>query len=305
MSLPGKDAVSLDWNDRFRPRRQPDRTLRIMTPDDIPAAAALSGRIGWALGAADWARLLHWSPDGCFVVEEEERGVIGTVTTTPYDTALAWIGALIVDPDCQRQGVGRQLMRAALDYLIARGTARIMLDATEVGRPLYESMGFRRMHAVERWEGRASTYLGPRARLMEPDDVPAVLELDTVLFGLKRAHILIRLLEEFPDLAWVDYERGRLEGYLLARRTAAGYDLGPWMSWTAASAERLLRAALEQLQGEQVTANVPDTSARGLILMRNHNFRRIRRCTRMIYGDAIPIHGEPMAQLAVAALATG
>lgn len=297
--------MSLDWNDRYQPRRQPDRTLRSMTPDDVPAAAALFDRVGWTLGPADWARLLHWSPDGCFVVEEEERGVIGTVSTTPYDTALAWIGMLIVDPDRQRQGIGRQLMRAALDYLIARGTARIMLDATEGGRPLYESMGFRRVVAVERWEGKASTYLGPRARAMQPEDVTAVLELDTVLFGLRRTHILARLLEEFPGLAWVDYERGQLEGYMLARRTPTGYYLGPWMSWTAVSAERLLRVALEQLQGENLTVNVPDNNARGLILMHNHNFRRLRHCTRMIYGDAAPVHGEPLAQLSVAALATG
>jgi len=39
--------------------------------------------------------------------------------------------------------------------------------------------------------------------------------------------------------------------------------------------------------------------------MHNHNFRRIRHSTRMIYGDATPVHGEPLAQLSVAALATG
>jgi len=297
--------LSLDWNDRYRPQRQPDRTLRNMTPDDIPAAVALIGHTRWALGTEDWARLLHWSPDGCFVLEEEERGIIGTVSTTSYDTALAWIGMLVVDPERRQQGIGRQLMRAALDYLIARGTARIMLDASEIGRSLYEEMGFRRVHAVERWEGKASTYLGTRARAMQPGDVPAVLELDTVLFGLRRTHILTRLLEEFPDLAWVDYERGQLEGYVLARRTPGGIYLGPWMSWTAAAAERLLRAALEHLQGENVTVNVPDNNARGLILMHNHNFRRIRHSTRMIYGDTTPVHGEPLAQLSVAALATG
>ncbi|MBN2471320.1 MAG: hypothetical protein JXN59_11390, partial [Anaerolineae bacterium] len=191
------------------------------------------------------------------------------------------------------------------DHLIARDTQRIMLDATGAGRPLYENMGFRSLVRIERWEGRGSTYLGPRARPLREDDRSAVFELDTVLFGLKRTHILARLMEEFPDLGWVDYEQGRLEGYLLGRRTQAGITLGPWMCWSAASAERLLLIALEQLQGQHISLNIPDSSGRGLVLVSDHNFRRTRHSTRMIYGSASPIPSDPLAQLAVMSLATG
>ena len=125
--------VTMEWQDLTAPRTEPVRTLRTMTPDDIPAALALVNSIGWQHGPALWARLLAWSPDGCFLIEEERRGVIGTVTTTPYGTALGWIGGLAVAQDRQRQGLGRRLMRAALDYLIARQTERIMLDAYAAG----------------------------------------------------------------------------------------------------------------------------------------------------------------------------
>ncbi len=297
--------MALNWQDRYRLDREPDRTLRLMTQADIPAAVALGESVGWPHQAPDWQRLLTWSPDGCFVLEEVDRGLVGTVTTTFYGTALAWIGMMIVAPDRQRRGLGRQLMRAALDSLIARETGRIMLDATAAGRPLYESLGFRATGKVERWEGRASTYLGPRARSMQSDDIPAVLELDRTLSGLERQYILVRLMEEFPALAWVDEQRGELEGFLLGHRLGAGYHLGPWMTWTAASAERLLLAAMEQLQGEALVFNIPARNGRSLILARNHNLRRIRHCTRMIYGEAQPVEGEPLAQLAVASLATG
>jgi GNAT superfamily N-acetyltransferase len=293
------------WQDRYQTGREPDRTLRIMTEADISAADVLEVSIGWSHDPAVWERLLHWSPGGCFVIEEVDRGIVGTVTTTCYGTTLAWIGKLVVASDRRSMGFGRQLMRAALDYLIERQTERIMLDATDLGRPLYESLGFRSLYNVERWGGRASTYLGPRARRMQSDDVPAVLELDAVLFGLRRKHILTCLLEESPDLAWVDYYRGKLEGYLLGQRTPTGVYLGPWMSWSAASAERLLLIALEQLQGESITLNIPDSNGRALILATNHNFQRIRRCTRMIYGSASPVSGESLAELSVASLATG
>jgi GNAT superfamily N-acetyltransferase len=297
--------MTLDWQERYQPQRELDRTLRCLTPNDIPAAVTLLHSIGWQHPPSEWERALDWSPDGCFVIEEADGRIVGTVCTTPYSTELGWIGRLVVAPDRQRRGLGRQLMRAALDHLIARGTQRIMLDATDVGRALYRRLGFRELCKVEKWEGKASTYLGPRARLIRPADIDAVLELDTVLFGVKRTHILTRLLAEFPDLAWVDYVQGCLEGYLLGRRTVSGVYLGPWMSWSAASAERLLLIALEQLQGQQVSINIPDHNGRSLLLARNHNLKRVRHCTRMIYGDASPVRGQPLAELGVTSLATG
>jgi len=299
------NSVVLNWQDRYQPRREVDRTLRQMTPADIPAGVALAGQAGWSIQAGDWERLLAWSPDGCFVIEETGDRIIGTVSTTPYGTALAWIGMLIVAPDRQRKGIGRQLMRAALDYLIAEGTERIMLDATDLARPLHRSLGFREVCKIEHWEGRASTYLGARARRMRPDDVPAILEADPLWFGVERTHILTRLLEEFPDLAWVDDQQGQLEGYLLGQRVKNGIHLGPWMSQSAASAERLLLVALEQLQGQSVALDIPDYNGRGRILASNHNLRRGRQSTRMVYGNAMPLQGQPLTQLGIASLATG
>ena len=297
--------MGIDWHDRYQPRREMERTLRLLTPRDIPAGVALAERVGWPQQASDWERLLAWSPDGCFLIEEAGGTIVATVSTTPYGTRLAWIGMLIVAPDRQRQGLGGQLMRAALDHLIAGGTESIMLDATEAARPLYKSLGFREICKIERWEGRASTYLGARARRMRPDDVPAILEADSPWFGVPRTPILTRLLEEFPDLAWVDFQRGKLEGYLLGRHVRNGFYLGPWMSWSAASAERLLLAALEQLQGQSVALDIPDYNGRGRILASNHNLRRGRQCTRMIYGSATPVEGQALTQLAITSLATG
>lgn len=297
--------MSLTWQGRYQPSREPDRVLRRMTLDDIPGALALTERVGWQKDAAHWARLLHWSPDGCFVLDEEESGIVGTVSTTSYGTALAWVGMVLVAPERQRLGLGRQLMRAALDHLIARDTERIMLDATEAGRRLYRSMDFRPVGKIERWEGRASTYLGPRAQRMASADREAVFAFDRTAFGLDRSHILGRLMDEFPDTAWVDYQSGALEGYLLAHRHGDSTLLGPWMSRTIASAKRLLLVALEQLQGQPIIVNIPDNNGRSLILASDHNLGRVRQCTRMIYGDAEPVQGEPLTELAVGMLATG
>ncbi len=298
--------MGLSWQDRYQAKREPDRRVRLMVRDDIPGALELLQKIGWNhIRQIEWERLLGWAPDGCFVVEDASKGILATVSTTSYGKALGWIGMMVVAPEHQRQGLGRQMIRAALDHLIGGGTERIMLDATDQGRPLYEQMGFRALNKIERWEGKASTYLGARAERLRPQHWEAVAELDCRLMGLARPQILKRLFEEFPHLAWIDIERETVEGFLLGRKMGTGYYLGPWMSNSAKSAEKLLLTALEQLQGQQVTLNISDQNGRGLMLANDHNLRRTQYTMRMIYGNAKPISGEPLAELSIASHATG
>jgi len=56
-----------------------------------------------------------------------------------------------VEPDWRRRGVGEAVMRVVLDALAARGIRRIVLHASENGRPLYERLGFRRTVEWRRW----------------------------------------------------------------------------------------------------------------------------------------------------------
>src|SRR6266496_3261092 len=95
-------------------------SLRPMTGDDLPAADELRRLAGWNQTLEDWRRLLGLEPRGCFVAVQEGR-VVGTVTTTTYGRALAWIGMMLVHPEHQRRGIGTGLMRRALDYLQSQG----------------------------------------------------------------------------------------------------------------------------------------------------------------------------------------
>ena len=46
-------------------------------------------------------------------------------------------------PGYRRQGVARAMVLALMEEAKGRGVTEISLDATEAGRPLYESLGFR------------------------------------------------------------------------------------------------------------------------------------------------------------------
>ncbi len=97
-------------------------SLRGMKQADIPTCKRLSNQVGWNQTAADWARLIAWEPLGCFVAEQAGE-VVATVTTTTYESRLAWVGMMLVDTTLRRQGIGRMLLAEAL------GAARVGIRA--------------------------------------------------------------------------------------------------------------------------------------------------------------------------------
>src|SRR5882724_4627633 len=130
-------------------------TLRRMTDGDLLVADELRRLAGWNQTLEDWRRLLWLEPRGCFVAEQEGR-VVGTVTTTTYGQALAWIGMMLVHAEHQRRGIGTRLMRQALGYLQDHGVECVKLDATPAGRPVYERLGFIAESTLTRWQRPSS-----------------------------------------------------------------------------------------------------------------------------------------------------
>ena len=83
----------------------------------------------------------------------EEGQVIGSagcqlaVDTYPRvikqtERCFGYIWHVLVRPEFQRRGIGRDLTQAAVDYLRDLGCTTIVLNASEAGAPLYRSMGF-------------------------------------------------------------------------------------------------------------------------------------------------------------------
>ncbi|WP_051792453.1 GNAT family N-acetyltransferase [Amycolatopsis jejuensis] len=70
-----------------------------------------------------------------------------------------------------RRGLARRVMAHALD---AAGDAVVSLHATEIGRPLYESMGFVVDGGCNDYRGRFADDGGPGARPIGPLDVARV-----------------------------------------------------------------------------------------------------------------------------------
>ena len=95
---------------------------------------------GWNQTEADWRRVLDLDPDGCLVAEVDGEPA-GTTIVTVFGP-VAWVAMVLVDPAHRRQGIGRALMREALAFTDGLGVRTVRLQATPMGRPLYEELGF-------------------------------------------------------------------------------------------------------------------------------------------------------------------
>ena len=75
--------------------------------------------------------------------------MVGMVTLCTYTTLTgtkAFLDHLVVAPEARRRGIGRALVRHALECAVATGASRVDLTAgpgKAAGRSLYESLGFR------------------------------------------------------------------------------------------------------------------------------------------------------------------
>jgi len=55
----------------------------------------------------------------------------------------AWVVNMFTEPEHRRRGLARRLMKTMVEWCSAEGMRFLYLHASDDGRPLYESMGFK------------------------------------------------------------------------------------------------------------------------------------------------------------------
>jgi ribosomal protein S18 acetylase RimI-like enzyme len=194
-------------------------------------------------------------------------------------TAVAAIGMMGVLPQAQRRGLGFQMMSHLVAHLEANGCPAMFLEASAAGQHLYPKLSFldcgRTLRMVRHLapppspRSVAGAEWGLRIRPMAFADLPAVTELDSGVFGLRRADIIRSLYERFSDRAFlVQDAEGHLAGYLIA----AGSLLGPWCASSSLAAEALLQGALALPYFGEWRVTLPADNEQGRALLLRYGF---------------------------------
>jgi GNAT superfamily N-acetyltransferase len=282
----------------------PSLRLRLMSVADLPFADSVRAQAGWNQTLDDWKRFLAMEPDGCFVAEWNGARA-GTATTTIYGTELAWIGMVLVHPDYRRRGIGQALLGRCVEYLRGRGVRCIKLDATPLGKPVYDRLGFKEEWTLTRWERGKP---GPRpivpdssARNWRAGDARLAHSLDVAAFGVSRQRLLEALAPQSSGALVVESASGCIEGYGLIRNGSRAIYLGPVAAGSADIGLRLLEALMARC-GEsdegKIYWDAPDSNAVAVAWARQNGFSPQRTLTRMYLGENTA-PGEPQKQFAL------
>jgi ribosomal protein S18 acetylase RimI-like enzyme len=276
--------------------------IRRMELEDIAAVMRLKQAAGWNQTEQDWANLLALEPEGCWVYETEGQ-VVGSTTAVCYGQRLAWIGMVLVLPECRGRGYARELMEHALAFLHQRGVRAVRLDATDMGKPLYASLGFQEESSIERWAAVALDKPPAPAPLQPLENVAEVATLDRRAFGADRARVLQRLAEGFRDECLQ-----APAGYAMARPGTEAHFLGPCVAQDAATARRLIGTLLGPHGGRNAFWDLLPDNREALRYAQELGFQCKRRLVRMALGDAAHLgatRGEAALQFATAGFEYG
>jgi GNAT superfamily N-acetyltransferase len=271
--------------------------LREMRKADIPAAMRLKEIAGWNQTTADWERFLNASPDGCFVAEVDGR-ICGTATTITYEGRFAWVGMVLVDPEFRSRGIGTKLLERAIEHLDTQMIPTVKLDATPLGKPLYEKLGFVAEYEIERCtikraaDQRVSASCSPLPTTLAAGALEAVCKADSEIFGSDRSGLLKSISEAAPEFAAGIWDAENLQGYSFGRHGSFADHLGPWMSRDADTGRQLLEAFVARSSREILVVDCMKANVAAEKQLKSSGFSYSRTLTRM-YRGANDYPGRP------------
>jgi GNAT superfamily N-acetyltransferase len=270
-----------------------------LTSDHLDGALALSTFMGWNQRLEDWRRLIDLAPSGSFMALDGDR-VIATAIGIDY-RHCGWIAMMLVAPEHRGRGLGAGLLEAAMAAIPA--DLPIRLDATPLGRPLYERHDFALETSLTRYvrpAGATAPAIASEVTPLVPADLPDVARSDAAIFGGVRSRLLERIHDSGPEYAW---RAGAAPTEYCLGRTGRLFDqVGPIVATKAQTAIALASAALPAAKGSPVVVDAYDEHEEFTAWLRASGFEAQRPLYRMRRaGDApaAPTGGSGLIEFAI------
>jgi len=247
-----------------------DPIIRPLTFTDLDGALRLSTVVGWNQRLDDWRMLLRLAPAGAFAahLDSHDACIVGTAIGIDYGS-FAWIAMMLVDPAYRGRGLGSRLLEAAIDAMPS--SLPIRLDATPMGRPLYQRYGFEDETTLSRYArlkprapseprapsaSRASSIVRP----LTDADMAVVVEQDRETFSGTRGAVLEWAFHSAPQYAYVVRNDEGPVDYCLGRQGRLFDQIGPVVARDDDIAHALVSAALAAAGDRSVVVDAFDPS---------------------------------------------
>ena len=289
--------------------------IRLLTDRDVDAALALSASCGWNQRAEEWHMMLQIAPSGTFTACTPD-GIVGTAIGIDYGN-FGWIAMMLVNPAWRSRGLGARLLEAAMGAVPPE--LPIRLDATPLGRPLYERYGFVLESSLTRHVRPADAGPPPASsrdvRPLAESDLAAVMRLDDRISGAHRHSPLRWAFGDAPRYAWIGEKAGdglpalsqskgrkdaadaETSGYCLGRGGRLFDHVGPIVADATESATALAAAAIAGSDGRALVIDAHDGDAAFTAWLRDAQFEPQRPLYRMCRPGGAPAPSRPAPPL--------
>ena len=276
--------------------------VRSMGLQDVDILTFMIQKEGWEFDRSDIERILHIDPDNSIIASVDGK-IIGGITVCSMGP-WALLGHVLVDIQHRKMGAGQRLMDDVLRKLDSSGVRTVEVFGESRAASFYRRNGFRFIEECaifekDLGEGEFSVVNDYGIRRYEPKDMDGLLRIDRSIVRFDRSKIINAFISSFPRLAHVSSVDGELTGYVLARSSPIGNDVGPLISLdgSAEAALRLLQSALSVLPGGATYVIGPTENAILNDIMKETGFAQKQKLVRMIRstGDITPYPPEMLA----------
>ena len=261
-----------------------------MTAADLPLCRHLVRQAGWNQVDADWMRAIELEPMGCFVAELDHLPV-ATTTTCRFET-IAWIAMVLVDKTVRGQGIGKQMVEHAIEYLDRRQVETIRLDATSLGEPLYRKLGFHADYEVVRYckipvsEKYDLENILPIS--VEDRVTPELISLDQRITGTNRKFFITDLVRESGSPFYYKVnEADNLVGYTGSRKGNTAIQIGPAMAFSPNVGRQLMDTITSDFSEVRAYIDIPVENKSATKWAKTNGFKEQRRFMRMSRGKKV------------------
>jgi hypothetical protein len=184
---------------------------------------------------------------------------------------------MLVSSRFRRRGLATALMRRSLEYLRQHSVQCIKLDATPLGKFVYDQIGFQAEWAFHRWR-RAGVPSQVNTAVAETVFPESCRDLDRAAFGVDRRRVLDLLCEQSSVCVIPG-------GYGMIRPGFLASYIGPVAAENVAAAEVVLRELCSRTE-QDIFWDIPGPNRPAQDLARELGFEPVRELTRMWIGEA-------------------
>jgi N-acetylglutamate synthase-like GNAT family acetyltransferase len=226
--------------------------FRAMNAQDLEQCYAMTQQLKWPHRREDWQQAMTF---GEGVVIEEQGKLLGSAILWRWGERAATIGLVIVDGQQQGRGLGKQLMLTLLEKVPDHN---VRLHATEMGKGLYEKLGFVTTGQILQHQTRALEAVPPVAipagvtlRRAQAQDVPTLTALDQQAHGMLRPQLMAHIVSQHQTVLLEDAQH-QVHGFASLRRFGHGWAIGPIIAQDFPLAQALVASLMQGLRGEFV-----------------------------------------------------